>query len=252
WFGHPAVLAAITLSAATLVTWSFWPRRERPARRAVSAPGPARRATNRARHAAAPGRVGAVGLALFLGLGLALSPGSRPALASAAEPEAGGAIRISSVASPRIAQLSPGDSGDWDLTVDTSRAPAGTLTVSLQASGDAGLGLTLAVRACAEGWTATGCGRGERTVAERRVADLSGAERRVTDARTRGTLWLRVTGSVPEDARPEPGERVQLTAVVRAGEETVRHDLPADGWPAGGLPVPGVSGLANTGQVTDA
>lgn len=234
WFGHPAVLAAITVSAAALVTWSFWPRAERVSR--------ARQAKARGRHAHVGAGAGALGIILVLGAGFL--PWAAASPASANEGDLNDPIRLTSEADPRTTQLFPGASGDWDLAVDSSRAPAGTLTVSLQAEWDAGLGLRLAVRSCAEPWSSAGCGRGERQLAEARVADLSGAERRVSDARTRGTLWLRITGSVPTDAAPRPGDRVLLTAVVRAGEDTVRHD-----FSAGGGPSPGKHPwLAGTGQ----
>ena len=171
---HPAVLGSITLAAALLVGWAFWPRARTAAkpvhgRRRLTDDGRAQRRGRGTANGQGHG-AGAAGTALFA-LALCLAPATfgpaSPAHAADGETVTtvnGRYLTLVSIRDPdESGNLTPGRPEPWQVGV-TVRAPEpGTVHIGISAEGeltDPGE-LALDVRACAERWVDGVCAHGE-------------------------------------------------------------------------------------------
>ena len=235
WFGSPWIMGGITIAAAVLVTWAFWPReREYRERR------PAKRS-------AAPVASGALALAAVLGAGgpLLLSAptpaGAAPVVAApvvAAPSSASDILNLKSDLAPdAVLQLSRDRPVYWHVDADASRAPGdGSLSISLAGAGDRALGLHAEVRTCAAAWTSTGCRAGERLLRADGPVLLDGRFSRVLTVATPFDAHLRIaltadpqTGSGANGADPGALARGSLTLRADAGEDTEQVGIGGEG-----------------------
>lgn len=212
--GTPWVMGALTIAATALIVVVFWPRRRRdglaPEPAATpdsSAPPPGSR---RARRAAGVG--GAVALVLAGG---SLIAAPVPARGDAGVTESviqGSVIRLVSIEEPAMRALVPGLDADWQVGVTADASTPGTITVTLEGTGDDAAGLRLEVQGCAQRWTDGGCPAPEILVADA-PAPVDGVARTLRIMRDDEQLWLRVRVTMPEDAEAAVSD---VRLVVRA------------------------------------
>ncbi|GAA1315486.1 hypothetical protein GCM10020360_17920 [Nonlabens tegetincola] len=229
WFSNPWVLGAMTLGAATLVTWAFWPREPRD--REPSQP-------RRPKHE----RVAAdaaltLGASVLLWGALTLAPLSTPP-ASAAEPvpivgalleaenvdssepvpvvTTGRFITITSIGDTKeMRAMRPGVPVPWQIGVRTTAGGANEVTVSLEANGARDLGLSLNVRECDVRWVGGGCSGNETTVGGQGVVDIDGEAQLVTVLRDGAERWFLVNATI---AAPADGTVEVLMRATGEGE----------------------------------
>ena len=263
---HPVVLASITLGAAVLVGWAFWPRGRGAA---VPAHGrrrlpPESRTGGGRRHRTGRGRgAGAAGAGLAV-LALAVTSavaapvsGARAATtgAAASTVDAGSGMTETTVSgryltlvsihdAQQSGSLSPGRPVPWQVGV-TVRAPEpGTVHVGLSAEGeltDPGE-LSLDVRACPERWVDGECARGELLWLPRQdlataVAPVPASMANPEGAREIGrmqaeTSWLMLRVVMPVSLEPGSAASLRLHA-----------------WGAGDVVALGDSGAGANGSV---
>lgn len=231
WFGSPWIMGGVTVAAAVLVTWAFWPR-ERELR-----------AARARRRASVPAASGALALAAALGVGAPLLVDAvAPTPADAAD--ASGILRLRSDLAPdAVLQLSADRPAYWHVDADASRAPGdGTLTVSLAGAGDPNLGLRAEVRECAVAWVSGGCARGERVLRADEAVALDGRFASVLRVPTPFTAHLRI--SLTADPASTGTSQEPGGAPVARGSLTLRVDAGEDSATIG---VGGTGPLARTG-----
>jgi signal peptidase len=224
WFGNPWVLGTITLAAAALVTWAFWPRRRRGAEPGEIAPPDVEEPTTRSGRRTA-GLLSAVAILTAAGTAVVPAP---PASAA-------GIVSIRSSLSPGSTYLL--DATEpliWDLDVDAGTAPDdGALTVDLSGQGDPHLQLNAEVRSCDTPWTANGCAGTARVLAGSAALALGGTRQRLVRTPTPDTVHLRVflTATVHDAPSGTATLTVRATAAQTATEETLGGSagLPATG-----------------------
>lgn len=221
--GNPLVLGGITIGAAVLVSWAFWPRRivtdEAPAREKSSVESP--RATSRAR--------GVVAVLVMAGSGLGPLLALHPTPAAAST---GDYLDVrSDLEGAGVQQLDPVIPLYWHLDVDARRAPQdGELSISFSSTGDAEFGLRAEARSCPTPWTASGtCAAGERLLFAERAVAVDGTRQALRTSPTPDAVYLRfaLTAAPLADAAPDVGASVTVRAT--AAGETV--DTGVDGQP---------------------
>ncbi|WP_440312066.1 signal peptidase I [Leucobacter chromiireducens] len=251
WFSHPAVLGALTIAAATLVTWAFWPRAPRGP--GGSEPHPERRAglaARRGRHTAGAAALAAV--CLGAGWGIA-QPAERAAAATPQHAEARGAdgervetvtgkrLRLTAVGNPAAMRaMRPGVPVDWQVGVAFDSASAGDIDVALIATGDPELGLAVAVRSCAVPWEGRVCADAERVVLAPGALDVSGEPIELGVLTGVEERWYLVTGEIPA------GGLGQVGVTFRAVGHGERAEIgPGEGgaWATPTPPVLPVTGM---------
>lgn len=244
WFGSPWVLGGITLAAAALVMWAFWPRAESGAGEVRGARSRGTRvepASSVARHAA----LGVIGL---FSVGALVGAPVAPA-AAAPQPE----LLVTSDLQGGTTVILPGAQVLWHVTADASTAPAdGTMLIAIAAEGDESLGMMVAVRSCAVAWMAGVCPSGEVLLRPAAPAPLTAVEQ-LLELPTPATNWLQlaITAEPVTDATGD--ERVALTVSAEAdgltdevtlgGSDGVGGATGADGALAGTGSTPASVGL---------
>jgi len=235
WFGSPWVLGTITVGAALLVTWAFWPRVRRPAPADAeddhldttgddAPPSPefaSRRERRLGQHVAS---CVAVGTLVVL-----------PSLTSA--PPAGAAELISITSNGGGTHvLDAVRPYDWDLDIDAGSAPAdGELTVTLRGEGH-GVQLSTIVRSCTTRWEGSGCPGTATTLDAAAPLTLNSVEKPLLRQATPSAVHLRI--SVTGGGDPSGGATLVLraTAEQTSVEQTVGATvLPATGGPSPAL-----------------
>jgi signal peptidase len=237
WFGDPIVLGVLTVGAAALVTWAFWPR----ARRGASGPdaGPKTAddadATSEAPTTRAELRRRAAGvlvIGLIVGAAGALTP-TPPASAS-------GMLSIrSSLKSETTYHLDPHTPFFWDLDVDASAAPDdGSLSIDLSGTATAGMRVVAEVRSCETAWSAQDCATGDAVLRAADALPMDGTavplQRRATPAVAH--LRIALTATV-DDA---PSATATFTVHALAEQDAAELEIGGD------------AGLAKTGGVAQA
>lgn len=219
WFGSPWVLGSITIGAALLVTWAFWPRT--PPVRVTSETAPAAYRTRRERRlsekilsfAAMAGAIAASTL-------IVPAPAKASQLVSITSNTVDGTVH----ALDRVHPF------NWDVDIDAGTAPTGgNLTVTLLGAGRS-LEVTTAVKSCTMAWDASGCAGRENLVASAAPLLLDGSEQGLLDSPTPVTVHLRVavTGG------GSPDGMATLTLRATAAQTTVDTDLGDTMLPATG------------------
>ncbi|WP_245982102.1 signal peptidase I [Mycetocola tolaasinivorans] len=246
WFGNPWVLGSLTLALSALVTWAFWPRGARPA------PEPRRRG----RHA-----TGVATLAVAIGVAAASLAAPSPAQATAV-PEgptektltARTFSLVSVTDTYRMANMTPGESVNWDLGV-RSRS-TGPLTVSIAASGEERLGLVAGFSACADRWQGDACVPGATSVSAPDRLRLDGVQRTVSNVASGDTRWYRMTVTLPTAPDPTvPAEAASQVVLRITDPDGTTIEVPSEPGVSPGVtppPVPGeAGGLPHTGGTVD-
>ena len=207
WFSNPLVLGAVTVSAAGLVTWAFWPREPNiPRKRARGRSG---------KHA-----VGVAGSAVVLALGFALAP-AQPVQAAEQIIE-GEFLTLTSITDPGMASIEPGATVYWQVGVASAPPSPGVITIALWGTGSAGLALTAEVQACSVRWVATTCTEQEWQVQDTAPLLVDGVERELFTMPSAEQRWLLFSVSMPPSARPAAGEVVtQRLHVSGSGDSVV-------------------------------
>lgn len=219
WFGNPLVLGGITIGAAVLVTWAFWPRQPRSV---PAAPADEPR-TRRERRAA-----GLVLVGVLLGVG-ATTSAPQPAEAST------DILTIRSDLEPDAEYtLDAAEPLFWHVDIDASAAPAdGSLRVEISGAGSEEIGLAAEVRRCEVDWTDAGCAEAERVLRPGSLLVPGGSPPTLLDEKTPATAHLRIalTASAPNTGSAAASVTIQATAGQTVVDATVNGDdhLPATG-----------------------
>jgi len=217
WFGNPWVLGSITIGAALLVMWAFWPRTSPHARPAEPAPD---YTTRRERRLSQTLIVATITAAAGTSVLLPAPPAEAASLISI----------ITNTDRGDVHSLDPVHPFNWDIEIDAAAAPAdGNLDVALSGSGR-GLQVTTDVRACTVPWQDSGCHGRESPLGAAAVLPLDGSEQKLLERPTPSTVHLRVavTGGGRDDGK------ATLTLRATAAQTTVSSDLGGTTLPATG------------------
>lgn len=235
-FGNPWVLGGLTLGAAALVSWAFWPRSRRSD------------ADDEAETGVSVAPASGNGTPVLRSFAVLIAVGATVATAAALPAEHAAAaigpnvlIVHSDLESAGVQHLDAVEPLFWHLDIDALAAPAdGDLSVSYAAAGDVGFGLRAEVRSCAELWAADGtCPSGERLLRPDGPLPPKASWSQLWDARTPAAVHLRIALTA-EPADPSADLAASVTVRATAAGETV--DSGVDGAPQ--LPVTGGSALA--------
>lgn len=223
WFGNPWVLGGITIGAAVLVTWAFWPREPRavPPEKAETEDAPTTRKERRAAGIVAVGLIIASSTTIWA---------PQPAQAS------GDILTLSSdLDSGTTYALDAVDPLHWHVIVNADAAPDdGKLTVDLTANGSPDLALNTEVRSCEITWSTTGCDRGERVLRSNGPFALDGTWSSLLDQPTPASAHLRISLTATSDA-DAASAAATVTVRAAAGQEVADDtinggdDLPPTG-----------------------
>ncbi|MGO2520702.1 MAG: signal peptidase I [Microbacterium sp.] len=223
WFGNPWVLGGITIGAAVLVTWAFWPREPRavPPEKVETEDKPTTRKERRAAGIVVVGLIIASSTTIWA---------PQPAQASS------DILTLSSdLASGTTYALDAVDPLNWHVTVNAASAPDdGNLTVDLTANGSPDLALNTEVRSCEIDWTATGCDRGERVLQDNGPLPLDGTWASLLNQPTPASAHLRISLTATSDADTASASAtvtVRATAGQEVADDTINggDDLPPTG-----------------------
>lgn len=221
WLSNPLILGAITVGAAAVVTWAFWPRNTRraphpePSERAA----PAEHGRRRATASATASHLTSSSLALLIaacafGAVVADPP---PAAAAPNEQETGSEqLRLLSIGDPvAMSNLMPGVAVQWQLGAWVETPDPGIVKLSLGGTGSAALELRAIVRSCDERWVDGACASGATELMAAHTLDVDGSQGALTEFTSSSARWLLFEIWMPaartgEWAAP-PGASVQLT-----------------------------------------
>lgn len=241
-FGNPWVLGALTLGAAALVSWAFWPRR---AREPLPQPDDPRAPEPDASDADDPdadvpdapeasasraGRSGQATRVLSAAIIACAAAGAAtiwPA-GSAAAASAPSVLTVrSDLAGAGVQRLDDVDPLLWHVDIDAGAAPRdGDLTVAYSASGDPLLGLRAEVRSCALPWTPAGvCTADERLLRPAGPVATDAQWRTLWTARTPSAVYLRIALTATPTLTDGGDLRASVTVRASAAGETVDTDL---------------------------
>lgn len=193
---NPIVLGAITVGAAGVVTWAFWPRDD-------TRPRPhGRRSVHRER-AAHHARAASVAALLAVGVGAAtLLPVHAAQAAVTEETISGSVLTLTSIGDrDAMRDLQAGIPVLWQVGIQANTPDSGTVTISLLGSGglmtDAG-GLWVGVRSCQVRWVGSSCASGASTLAAPTAASvLLASPLALGSMTTSEQRWILVEAFVP-------------------------------------------------------
>jgi signal peptidase len=217
WFSNPFVLGGITIAAALLVTWAFWPRDERgdgvededededeesddegdePAEAVESSERPAGR-----------GRHVALSAIAVLSLAGVAAVGAQPATAFAetagetAQTIEGDIITLTAIGDAgEMASMRPGAPIYWQVGVEATAPDPGDIDVTVAAEGDSELQLQLGFTACSEQWVDGACAGAETPIDFAAPSLLDAGEQPLLSMPADEQRWLLVTATIPEGA----------------------------------------------------
>ncbi|MGM7696512.1 signal peptidase I [Microbacterium sp. A84] len=221
WFGNPIVLGALTIGAAVLVTWAFWPKDskrrvepddveddDQPQDEALDRPR-TRRELRGARVLSA-----VILLASGVGYGTLNAPPAH-------------AVDVLSMSSDLSGTqyLSPADPLYWHIDVDAGAAPEdGTLMIALSGTSTApDVEIVAEVRSCAVPWVANDCSSGETLLRETAQVDLNRSWEQLLESATPAIAHLRVALTSPTMGAAQ--HSASLTVRANAAGETAEEDL---------------------------
>lgn len=224
--GDPWLMGTITMAAALLVGWAFWPRDDGST--------PSRR--HRPRHASAPS---ARALAVMVGGCAALTAGGllmadAPAAHAVAlddEPQveviAGQHLQLTSSYLPQASRtLAPGEVVPWEVAVETDAPGPGELRLGLSSTGD--VPLRVRVESCGVPWADPGltaeavCPDGAVVLREAEDVPRDGSVESLGAVDATDPQWLRVLVALSDGASSEPSSG--LTS-LRVHAEAFGDDL---------------------------
>jgi len=191
-FSNPFALGGITLGAAAVVTWAFWPREQRELSLAP------RRA---AAHSGSGTRHAATALVVVAAASSIVVPA--PAQAAVTEETfVGTAITLVSVSDKdAMADMQPGVAIPWQIGISAHPVDPGTVDLTLTTSG--GLvsdprGLWLSVDTCSVRWVGTTCATGGSSVMTMAAASsMIAGSVTLASIPTTDELWVMISAVVP-------------------------------------------------------
>jgi len=213
---NPVALGGITVGAAALATWAFWPREQRDLplrrRRAATHTNP------RMRHAATALIVIAAGASIVV-------PAPDAHAAVTEETIVSEALTLVSVSDrAAMADLQPGVAVDWQVGIFAHPTHPGTVDVSLAGTGPLvadTTGLWLSVDTCPERWVASTCATGATAV----LGFAAAASRLhsvvpLTSMHTSDELWVLVRAMVPNGQLVRSGS-AELSIIASGTGDTL-------------------------------
>jgi signal peptidase len=223
WMSHPFVLGGITLGAALLVTWAFWPRGQRR------------------RHRAARAARGAGGAAVAA-LALVVVPiVAAPQAARADSPDStivrGKYLVLESIANrDDMESLTPGRPVPWQVGVSVNAPDPGLVRLGISAAGALARpgALDVEIRECAEQWVGGVCATGEslwlaqQDLASATVATNENGSREIGSMRSTDTVWLQVAVILPAEA--PPGTDATIAIHAWGGTDAATIDTASEGF----------------------
>lgn len=245
WFGNPYVLGSLTLGAATLVIWAFWPREH-------EASDPADRQDRRADATSSADHAAVVPLLAALVL---TAPGVDPDDTGLITGEH---LRMQTGGDASLMRnLSPGRPVAWEVGIWADAPDPGVIDLEISGRGELAQtpdALMITVRACARPWTEGRCASGaEVLLHSESLSTISrdATPRHLTSMASDEERWLRVEGTLADVPGAEAATGDVLLHAVGAGEElTVGVDRSSGGDEtpeAGGSAIGPDGGLARTG-----
>lgn len=220
WLSNPMILGAITVGAAAVVTWAFWPRNTRraPHPEPPNGAAPAEHGRRRATPASAVSHLTSSSLALLIaacafGAVVADPP---PAAAAPSEQETGTAqLRLLSIGDPiAMSNLLPGVPVQWQLGAWVESPDPGSVRLSLGGTGSAALELRAIVRSCDQRWVDGICAGGATELIASHALSVNGRRAALTEFASNTERWLLFEIWLPNIRSGEvapPGASVQLT-----------------------------------------
>lgn len=209
---NPIALGAITLGAAGIVTWAFWPR---------GASAAARKRKRPARHAMTGG---ALLLALaFLPVFAQASPANA---AGTTDVISGEYLTLTSIGDKgQMAHLVPGVVVPWQIGIAANPPDPGVIDVTLTAQGalaQAADGLIVTVSSCATEWIAGACaGGGTVLLGPGAASALIGGSVQLFTMPSDQARWLLVQASLPANPATLPVGSAMLGVQASGSGETV-------------------------------
>lgn len=228
WFGNPKVIGSLTLGAASLVVWAFWPRRSDDDKGKLSQPANL-----------------SVALPAFLLAAMLLDSSAPSTDLSTAKIVTGDYLSIESSGNiAKMRNLSPGSQATWRVDVWSTASTPGQIELSISV-GDADAALSslmvLNITGCkitAEQSSVQGCPDGTAEILHQ--SDLASLQQDSAIAPlplgsfgTEDRQRLLITGSLSESAVNGSTRRGQAPLIVtaKAAEETISmpfQELPKD------------------------
>ncbi len=211
---NPLALGGITVGAAGIVTWAFWPREERGLR-------PRRRAT----HTSAGMRHAATAIAIIAAGATVLAPAPAAHAAVTEQTIVGSAITLVSIADfDAMDDLQPGVPVVWQIGVSAHPVQPGTVDLSLSGTGalvSDPTGLWLSIDTCAERWVGTTCATGSSSVRSMTAASgMLSHSLHVDSMPTNDDLWLLIRAMVPNAPTMRSGT-ASLSIIASGSGSTV-------------------------------
>lgn len=221
---NPLALGLITLGAAAVVTWAFWPR-DASARRIRTAPSPTRR--RRATHARAGMRHAATAVLLLSAAGVLL-PGGQAQAVETEQTISGTAITLVSIGDrDAMHKMLPGVPVSWEIGITAHPAAndPGTVDISLVGSGALVAdpsGLWLSVDVCDVRWVGASCAAGATSlVAADAASTVLASPLDIGSMTTAQQRWVRVQVFVPSNPATLPTGFGNLSVVASGVGTTV-------------------------------
>ncbi len=217
--GTPRALGSITLAAAALVLWAFWPRGDHGEREARDIPAA------RGNRARLPTALGVLALTALVQAG----PGSAAAHAATAPGELieGDYLRLETIETPAMTDLAPGASATWTVGVWADAPEPGEIDVIAQVTDAPRSGeFSAEVTSCDRPWRGGECAGEETLIAgDLDLADLAGTDGDGLPLETfpaDSLRWFRFDVTLERTAAQEAS--VDLTVVAHGFGEEVASD----------------------------
>lgn len=215
WFGNPWIMAGITLGAASLVTWAFWPRNipvnvhedDEPRKRTAG------------KHA------------MLVGV-LLVTATSTIWPANGAQADSGKYLTVTSNLEPgKKYELHPTVALNWDLTIDAHAVPNfGTLDLSIANTTDSTLKVQAEIAVCDGTWVNGACSGPMTPLQSPYSIPANGNWTHLHSAAVPGEVGLRLALTAPAVESFMTAQSSQL--VVRASAEEFVEEIHLDGGAA--------------------
>lgn len=235
---HPLVLGGITVAAAALVAWAFWPRDDE------THPVASADEQGEVREPAGRRSVGAHRAGIWaVPLGLVVSVLGAPSPASAATPAPGApapavqetvvtgdVLSLTSIGSAEeMGSLTPGREVEWQVGIQPMREVTGTVQVGISAAGNLAMPgkLQVSVLSCRMKWVDGACARGENVwlppqdLAGAANAHGPGAVRQMQTIPAEAARWLLIQVTMPAESGDTGTAEVLIHAAGQGDEGLV-------------------------------
>ncbi|EMY34301.1 hypothetical protein D477_010376 [Arthrobacter crystallopoietes BAB-32] len=238
WFANPYVVGGLTLGAAALVTWAFWPGYNRNDDGTHDPKGHGNDAADLDRNGDAPppdrhavSRAGLVAGITVIGGTLLYNAAFGAAPAEAAPTEhiiEGRHVRLTSVNDPaQMRNMVPGKPVQWQVGIDTIDQVPGRVRIGLSATGAASMRLHARLALCSERWIDASC-PGTTTAAAPRTLAPGTAEQQVAVVPADKESWLLLDVALPAAAAPLAGDSLDVRLHAHGSGDHLDVGLEAD------------------------